>query len=291
MKGANGKTVDVEVRSRPILHRSRPATLSILRDLTERNEMKRAHVQRERLKVLSELSAGLLHDVNNSLVNILGAAELIALDCKDSKVAFNLKTIQDAAYESAKALHCLHGFGRLCRQKHFLIFDLNDLVADADHLALGRGDEEDDDVAESISVSVTTEDDALIDGDPSEVRQALVHLIVNAVEAMPDGGEIEISTAVDEETVSVCVRDWGTGIPEEIHDQIFDPFFTTKGEGTSGLGLSAVYGVVARHNGSVKVQSVEGEGTMVCLQFPRSYGTPAKEMDDLDDLEIPPFIA
>jgi PAS domain S-box-containing protein len=283
LNGVNENKVEVEVRSRPILHRSRPATLSVLRDLNERNQMARAHVQRERLKMLGELSGGVIHDVNQSLVSILGAAELIALDCKDGKIATYLKTIQESAYESAKSLHCLHGFGRLSAPRHFLLFDVNDVIADAEHMAFCQ-DEEDGSAGE-ISLSVTTEDDGLIQGDPSEVRQALVHLIVNAVDAMPHGGEIEVASEVDEDTVSICVRDSGTGIPEDIQNQIFDPFFTTKNAGASGLGLSAVYGVVARHNGSVKVQSVEGEGTKVCVQFPRAFGIPTKEMDDL---EIPP---
>src|SRR6185437_4635085 len=114
----------------------------------------------------------------------------------------------------------------------------------------------------------------LVKADAPQIEQVLINLIVNALDAMPRGGELKISTAVVEPdgdalegarahtSVSITVADTGVGIPEELQSLIFDPFFTTKpaGKGT-GLGLSSVYGIVRQHKGSIKVQSSPGVGS------------------------------
>ena len=117
--------------------------------------------------------------------------------------------------------------------------------------------------------------------DASEVEQVLVNLIVNALDAMPEGGELKISTSLadtnpgitseprTQQFVAVSVSDTGTGIPEELQPVIFEPFFTTKpaGKGT-GLGLSSAYGIVRQHKGDIKVQSEPGDGATFIVSFP-----------------------
>lgn len=111
----------------------------------------------------------------------------------------------------------------------------------------------------------------LVKADPSQVKQAVLNLILNAHEAMPKGGRMTVSVAPEGRFVKVEVKDSGEGIPEEAIDRIFEPFFSTKKEGT-GLGLSLVKRIMEEHGGQVRVRSRKGEGTAVSLLFPISAG-------------------
>jgi len=100
------------------------------------------------------------------------------------------------------------------------------------------------------------------------IQQALLNLVLNAIEAMPDGGTLTISSKIENGSAVVSIGDTGSGISEEIKDKIFDPFFTTKGDGT-GLGLSIVYNIVSLHNGEIGFET-DGEGTTFTLKIPVS---------------------
>jgi signal transduction histidine kinase len=118
----------------------------------------------------------------------------------------------------------------------------------------------------------------MLRGDTNQLQQALLNLIFNAIEAMPTGGTLEISTHPDADgkQVTIEVKDTGDGIPSENLDHIYDPFFTTKapGEGT-GLGLSIVYGIIKNHGGQVKVKSELNRGTVFAIRLPMHTGGPA----------------
>ncbi|RKY04830.1 two-component sensor histidine kinase [Candidatus Poribacteria bacterium] len=111
----------------------------------------------------------------------------------------------------------------------------------------------------------------LVRADPSQVKQAVLNLILNAHEAMPKGGRMTVSVAPEGRFVKVEVEDTGEGIPEEVIDKIFEPFFSTKREGT-GLGLSLVKRIMDEHGGQIRVRSRKGEGTAISLLFPISAG-------------------
>ncbi|MBI2881244.1 MAG: response regulator [Candidatus Tectomicrobia bacterium] len=288
LQKANGGSVDVEIRSRSILYAHKMATLSILHDLTARKKFEQMLVQVERLKVLGELSAGIAHDVNNSLMSILGAVELIRSKGLDEHVTAALRTIKTAALDGATTIRRIQGFSRLRGEKNFVAFDVNQVVSDAKLFTRPKWKKEAEARGLTIGVQEVTAEEVVIQGNPSDVRQAVINLILNAVDAMPRGGQIELRTEADQETVTVLVRDTGTGIPAEIRDKIFDPFFSTKGERGSGLGLSTVYGIMAKHKGSVTVESAEGRGTTVRLLFPRAHPTEPGEVSEEDADRIPP---
>ena len=109
-----------------------------------------------------------------------------------------------------------------------------------------------------------------ISGDPAELREVLTNLILNAVDAMPDGGTLTLATRTDETTVTLRVSDTGVGMSPDVQPLIFDPFFTTKGPRGTGLGLSITYGIVSRHRGEIRVESAEGQGAAFHLTFPVS---------------------
>jgi CheY-like chemotaxis protein len=106
-------------------------------------------------------------------------------------------------------------------------------------------------------------------GNPAELREVLLNLVFNAIEAMPEGGTLTLSSWAEGGNVWLAVKDTGVGIPEEIRSRIFDPFFTTKGVQSSGLGLSVSYGIIHRHGGEIMVESRPGRGTTFTIRLPR----------------------
>jgi two-component system, NtrC family, sensor kinase len=110
--------------------------------------------------------------------------------------------------------------------------------------------------------------------DVSQIEQVLVNLFINAIEAMPKGGDLFISAGYDSETSNLIleVRDTGTGIPQEILPNVFDPFFSTKGTKGTGLGLSVSYGIIREHHGDIFVESEEGKGTRFIIKLPALTG-------------------
>jgi len=105
-------------------------------------------------------------------------------------------------------------------------------------------------------------------GSSSELREVFTNLINNAIDAMPQGGEIRINSLMNDNNVVVKIGDTGDGIPKDVKDRVFDPFFTTKGVQSTGLGLSVSYGIINRHRGTITVDSIEGEGTTFTIKFP-----------------------
>jgi CheY-like chemotaxis protein len=120
-----------------------------------------------------------------------------------------------------------------------------------------------------------------VPGNPAELREVLTNLILNALDAMPNGGTLTLTSRADEPGVTIAVQDTGIGMTDEVRRHIFDPFFTTKGPKGTGLGLAVVYGIVTRHGGEIQVESREGVGSTFTIRLP--YGlielppTPEKE--------------
>ena len=114
-------------------------------------------------------------------------------------------------------------------------------------------------------------------GDSAELREALINIIFNAVDAMPEGGKITIKGWQEDHRVILSVADTGAGIPDEVKSKIFDPFFSTKGRDGVGLGLSITYGIITRHGGSIDVESKLGEGSTFYVRLPLGDGTKGKE--------------
>ena len=111
-------------------------------------------------------------------------------------------------------------------------------------------------------------------GDAAELREAMTNLILNAIDAMPEGGTLSLTTAAVEDRIEVTVGDSGVGIPAAVRDKIFDPFFTTKGPQGTGLGLSMTYGIISRHGASISVESEEGRGSAFRIVFPSGMEAP-----------------
>jgi GAF domain-containing protein/CheY-like chemotaxis protein len=225
-------------------------------------------VRTEKLRALGEMASGVAHDFNNLLAAILGRAQLALQQVEGAKLRRWLEVIERAALDGAKTVRRLQDFTRIRRDEPLVPVDLNDIVRDALDITQSRWREEVR--SRGIRVEVRTELGAVpaIAGDASELREALTNLILNAVDAMPNGGTLTLATAAVAGGVELRVADTGVGMPEGVKSRIFDPFFTTKGPRGTGLGLSITYGILSRHGVGIGLDTEEERGTTFRLLFP-----------------------
>jgi signal transduction histidine kinase/ActR/RegA family two-component response regulator len=232
-------------------------------------------VRTEKLRALGEMASGVAHDFNNLLASILGRAQLLLRRVKEPQQRQWLQVIERSALDGAQTVKRLQDFTRIRRDQPLLPLDLSDVVRDALEITQSRWQEEP--LSRGVTIEVRTTLPAVpgILGDAPELREVFTNLILNAVDAMPEGGALSLGTAVADGQVLATVSDTGTGIPAAVRDRIFDPFFTTKGPQGTGLGLSMTYGIVSRHGGTITVESDEGRGTTFRLAFPPAVGEAA----------------
>ncbi len=234
-------------------------------------------VRTEKLRALGEMASGVAHDFNNVLASILGRAQLLLEKVEEPKARRWLRVIERAAMDGARTVRRLQDFTRIRRDQPVVSVDLNQVIQHV--LEATESTWQQQARSRGINIEVAT---ALatplprVAGDPAELREALTNLILNAVDAMPRGGRLTLTTAAAGGRVEVTVADTGIGIPEGVRQKIFDPFFTTKGPRGTGLGLSMTYGILSRHGGQITVESEEGRGTTFHLVFP-----PAEEIAEV----------
>jgi CheY-like chemotaxis protein len=165
--------------------------------------------------------------------------------------------------------------------------DVNDLVAQAVTLTTPKWKGASQ--AEGVQITIETDLGEVppIAGNACELREVLTNLIFNAVDAMPRGGKITISSCHRHDRVLVCVSDCGIGMSESERERCLEPFFTTKGERGTGLGLSVVYGIVQRHGGAIEIESKKGRGTTFTIVLPATHAAAAPTPDVAEKLEQP----
>jgi GAF domain-containing protein/ActR/RegA family two-component response regulator len=227
-------------------------------------------VRTEKLRALGEMASGVAHDFNNLLAAILGRAQLLLRRVKDPPLRQWLQVIERSALDGAQTVKRLQDFTRIRRDEPLVPLVLSEVVRDALEITQSRWQEEP--LSRGVTVEVHTTLPAVppILGDGPELREVFTNLILNAVDAMPEGGALTLTTAVVDGQVVATVTDTGMGIPDAVRDKIFDPFFTTKGPRGTGLGLSMSYGIVSRHGGTISVESTEGWGTTFRVTFPQA---------------------
>ena len=245
--------------------------------LTELADMQKQVVKQERLRALGQMASGVAHDFNNALSPILGFSSILLedtrqLDDKD-KVMKYLQVINTAGKDAANVVSRLREFYRSRNQEEtFRPFDLNQLVEQAINFTQPKW--KDQALAGGLTIRVKTELQKLPapSGNESEIREVLTNLIFNAVDAMPEGGTITLSTSMKDGQIVLEVSDTGTGMTEEVRQRCLEPFFSTKGDRGTGLGLAMVYGIIQRHKGTIDVQSEFGKGTTFVIGFPLDGG-------------------
>lgn len=251
--------------------------LGIARDITEQKQERERAARADKLRALGQLASGVAHDFNNSLAAILGRAQLMRRQVHDEPSIRNLDIIQTAAEDAAATVRRIQTFARKTHAKEFELLDVSLLVVDAVEITRTRWENEACMRGLKIEVTVNAEKALFTRGNASELREVFVNLIVNAVDAMPDGGQLAIECSRAENRLSLRFSDTGTGMEEEVRQRVFEPFYTTKGMQGTGLGLAVSYGIIERHEGLITVQSQLGHGTTFVLDLPVAEAEPVVE--------------
>jgi signal transduction histidine kinase/ActR/RegA family two-component response regulator len=241
--------------------------------IAEQERIREQYAQIEKLSALGELASGVAHDFNNTLAGILGRAQLLLTTHDPERVEAGLRLIIKTAKDGAKTIRRIQDFARQRRDHDFQPVSVDQLLLDVREITRPRWKSR----AESEGVHISLElqlgsDEPRVMGDESELREVLVNLVFNAVDAMPRGGTLTLSTRESEGAVEIAVSDNGVGMAEEVRSRVFDPFFTTKGKAGMGLGLAVSYGIIRRHEGSIEAESEVGRGTTFRLRLPAARG-------------------
>jgi len=218
----------------------------------------------EKLSALSQLALGAAHEINNPLLGITSYIELLIEEETDVERKTQAKQVLDSAYRISETVRGLLNFARPSPPK-FTKVSLNKLITETlsflHHQPLFRKIK----IVKNLSEGVPQ-----ITADVNQLRQVFINILLNAAQAMPDGGDLIITTGKVkfEGRVEIAIGDTGIGIPAEMINKVFDPFYTSKkGHGT-GLGLSISYSYIKSHNGDIRITSVVQKGTTVTIVLP-----------------------
>jgi signal transduction histidine kinase/ActR/RegA family two-component response regulator len=244
------------------------------RYIEEQERIREQFGQIEKMSALGELASGVAHDFNNTLAGILGRAELMLRKADDAEMVRGLEIIIKSASDGAGTVKRIQDFARQRRDHDFEPVAVDQLLIDVNEITRPRWKDRAQANNVHINLSLQVDTNAAIMGDPSELREVLVNLVFNAVDAMPDGGRLTMSAAEVNNAIEIAVSDTGMGMSSEIRSRVFDPFFTTKGTAGMGLGLAVCYGIIQRHEGTVEIESEVGKGTTFRIRLPIAEAWP-----------------
>ncbi len=287
VRRSNGESGVAELGSIETTWDGQPARLMVLRDVTERNRLEKDLLQAQKMEAIGRIAGGVAHEFNNLLQAMLSTAEARLSEDVDEAGSELLRELESLIQRGRSQTRQLLLFSR--REEPILEpLELNRVIRD-NITMLERL------VAENIRLELRLPArDLQVRGDQSQLGQVLVNLVVNAADALPEGGRITVRSGLrhggSDRTESTGqgesrreqpgqvwfeVDDSGTGIPDHVQERMFEPFFTTKERGLgTGLGLSVAHGIVSRHSGSFEIESREGHGTRVLVLLPEEQVGP-----------------
>jgi len=236
--------------------------------IAEQERIREQYSQIEKLSALGELASGVAHDFNNTLAGILGRAQLLLNTSDPAKIESGLQIIIKTAKDGAKTIKRIQDFARQRRDHAFSPVAVDQLLLDVGEITRPRWKDHAEAASVHINLELKISSKALVLGDESELREVLVNMVFNAVDAMPQGGTLTLATREVNGAIEISVADTGTGMSDDVRLRIFDPFFTTKGKAGMGLGLAVSYGIIRRHEGAVEVESEAGRGTCFRITLP-----------------------
>lgn len=242
--------------------------LSIARDITQERVASERAAQADKLRALGQLASGVAHNFNNILAAILGHAQLIKREYRDEGLAQRIDIIEHAALDGAQTVKRIQAFGVQQNEGVNEAVDLNQLVQDSTTLTKARWCDEAQARGLQYEVELELQTVPAVRGSGSELREVFVNIILNALDAMPQGGHLKISTETANGLARVTFADSGIGMTSSVRDHIFEPFFTTKGASGIGLGLAVSYSIIERHGGHIEAESDPGRGTSFNIILP-----------------------
>ena len=238
-------------------------------------ELSRAHehlVRGETLRAVGELAAGASHHLNNLLAVVLGRIQIAMRRFASTDIARDLRPAERAVLDGADVVKRLSRFSRGNPEPTIVPVDLNELVEDVVEMTRPRWQNELEVRGVRVETSLDLGAIPRAAADPPSIREVLVNLILNAVDALPRGGRVVVRTWATEDGVHCAVSDDGVGMSPDVRRRVFEPFFTTKGVKSTGLGLSVAYGIIQRHGGELTIDSEEGRGSSVMFRLPSAKG-------------------
>jgi len=232
------------------------------------SDMQNRLIQNEKLRAMGEMAAGITHDINNILTPILGSVQLLKDTIKEKEVLKLLSVIEICAYDGMNITNKVKRLTKKYNDDDFEIFSIDNVISDAIDLTKSKWLTES--VLKGIKIDIikSLKSNGSIQGNITEIREVFINIIANAIDAMPQGGKIEVITKNKANRVIIEIRDNGMGMNKEIQKRMFEPFFTTKGNNGSGLGLSISYNIILSHKGSMKIESEENVGTSFIVKLP-----------------------
>jgi len=225
-------------------------------------------VRGETLSAIGKLASGMAHHLNNLFAVILGRLEILLTKVPDAEARRYLEIVQRAAQDGAEVVRRVQRFSRVQPVSRTMPVDLNQLAQEVIDLTRPRWHNEALLRQIRIDTALDLGNVKPVAGEYAPLREVLLNLVLNAIDAMPNGGRLGMKTWADSQGVHCDVSDAGVGMSEEVQQRALDPFFTTKGPKSTGLGLSVTYGIIQRHNGKLEIDSAPGRGTTVHITLP-----------------------
>lgn len=229
----------------------------------------RDQTKRRRMEMVGQMAMGIAHDFNNLLTSIIGHIELMKTHIEEfPSGAEHLQAMEGAAADGAALVRKIQRYIRHEKRERFEPINLHVVMEEVS--ALTRPYWYNEPRRQGIEIKLITEIEEAqpIRGSEAEIREVLVNLILNAVQAMPEGGMLTLRVFGDEHAIYAEIEDTGIGMSDSVRDRIFEPMFSTKGEAGTGMGLTVSYGIIEEHEGLMQVRTQVGKGTCFSLRFP-----------------------
>ena len=276
--------LEIQGQNRILEQKVAERTVELEKALTELKASQRQAVQQERLRAFGEMAGGVCHDFNNALMAIIGYSELLLHDASlaDDRELLQqyLKTMNTAGRDASHVVSRLRDFYRPREESDvFSTVDVNELIEEVVPMTKPKWHGQALESGRTIRLELELQKVPAVLGNGAELREILMNLVFNAVDAMPEGGTITLRSESFEDGVKIEVADTGTGMTEEVRQRCLEPFFSTKGDHGTGLGLSMAFGIIRRHDGTLDIESTPGKGTTFRLTLPCHHSV-AEEEDE-----------
>jgi PAS domain S-box-containing protein len=239
-------------------------------DLSREMDAQLHTLEREKQRLLQEIGSAIAHEVNTPLAVVLGNLEMMLEEYTDPDAQMLLRPAHDGAVRISAAVQKLQRFAKLILPSTWAAVDLSRLAEEVVEKSRPIWDTAPRAEGRPIELAVQTVPVPVVRGNPKELLDAVSELLSNAVQAMPHGGAIVVSTSEQDGHALLTVSDTGVGMNDEIRQRCIEPFFTTRRPAATGLGLNRVYHTVMQHRGRLAIESAEGAGTSVTINLPKA---------------------
>ena len=260
----DGSILRFDVRVQKVCHAGRRILLTRLESIHEKKKEEEERIESGKAAALMTMAAGILASFQSPLAAVIGSTHSLKRETASGGPPReeSIEKIEDAASQMTRLNQELDRSFRAAQDKSKVT--LCDLRETVKNVIAGMEREK----VTRIKFKTYLRPVSLVEADPQEIQEALLHLITNGIEAMPEGGDLYLSTEENAGHAYVFIQDSGVGIADDLQSRISDPFFTTKGSHHRGLGLSLSQGILRRHKGTLEITSRKGHGTIVSLRMP-----------------------